>query len=479
MNKKIRSILKDVELEPLQWEKISRIAVIEEKKEALDQELTETKEVRIEELQKEIETIVFSNPLLQIGDALTFVQNYVTSVTTGIGTIVSPATNIARATDAVAQQIIADIGLVQNIVLDSGSRAIASIERTVASATQIAINTKRTVSTIALRTTNTLRTTSIAFIDTVIESVPRLENIGKNIALKIRTQEETVEDLRNTFVHETQQSVSQSFDIMNSSIAAVHDSQQRKKDKRIGAMRNTAQQLEDASIIIGQNIGTATEHSMQIASNTVNAVGSGIHKTTNSIARSSIALQDIMYKTSNSAKENANYIAWQIGEEIMRPSAPAPELPEPKVYRTQVKQENNQFLIATLHMSIFDHIGEPMRNTPVVLFSEPKVSVTNNEGIATFHNVETGKHTLKIQIDDVTIKEQTLIIEPPSGINVEELEGIDIILPVMQILLDDPTHGAAPSTRGWAFIIIIASIIIGNAVMGYFAVFYIWKKRIK
>jgi hypothetical protein len=493
MIKKVREILKDVELEPVELEKLSRIAEIEEKEEALEQELTETKEVRIEELQKEIEEIVYSNPLLQIRNTIKAAQNIVISTSKNGIQYISAIQKIG--TDTVSRAIAAvsrtsdSIEHAATAIVDQSiagmQYAVRNTADSIAYGVRVMITPVQNIG-LALRDTGKYtRDTSIALLYKAMENTPRLENISKNIAhrtsqgtyIALQTVQTTFGNTKDYLAKKTHQSIQQTGNAIDTSIAVLNSYQKKNALKREEMIAMTAQKFKNAGIILGNNIKGATKRSAKIANTTLEVVGDGVHTATNSIARSSIALKDTVHRTSNRAKENAKYIAWQVEQETLKPSAPKPELPEPKVYRTQMERVNGSFFIATLHMSIFDDIGNPMRNTPVVLFSEPKVSVTDNEGTATFHNVKTGKHTLKIQIDDVTIKEQTITIEPPSGITLEELEDIDVILPVMHILIDEPSHGAAPSARGWAFIALIASIILGNAAMGYYAIFNIWKKR--
>lgn len=50
----------------------------------------------------------------------------------------------------------------------------------------------------------------------------------------------------------------------------------------------------------------------------------------------------------------------------------------------------------TVKLKVFDDRGEPLVGVKVTLFSEPKVSFTDKEGVAEFTNVEAGQHKVEI-----------------------------------------------------------------------------------
>lgn len=145
--------------------------------------------------------------------------------------------------------------------------------------------------------------------------------------------------------------------------------------------------------------------------------------------------------------------------------ASAPVLPPKQQYRTHITAEDDHLIIATLHMSIFDSLGLPLSKTPVVLFSDPKIAVTDEEGTATFHDVPVGKHTLEVHVTGKEVESRSIVIEPPSGITAEEQKQIDVVLPVIQVMVSSSTHGAAPATTNamylWSIIGLLTASNVG------------------
>jgi len=136
-------------------------------------------------------------------------------------------------------------------------------------------------------------------------------------------------------------------------------------------------------------------------------------------------------------------------------------------YRSTLTPKNGRFLIASLHLSITDNWNVPFTNTPVVLFSVPKVAVTNEEGIATFHDVETGKHELEIHLPGGFVESRQLIVEPPSGLQPDEVEdAVDVVLPVIQVKVQEKLHGSA-GTPAWLVSVIVAVsfLALSNSVL--------------
>ncbi len=173
--------------------------------------------------------------------------------------------------------------------------------------------------------------------------------------------------------------------------------------------------------------------------------------------------------------------ARQLAREL-RPTRTVPEdtrhaaAPEERTYRTALKPDNNRLLLASLHLRITDTWNLPVTNTPVVLFSTPKISVTDDEGIATFRDVETGEHTLEVHLPGGAIETRQLIVEPPSGISPSELDQpLDVVLPVIQVRVAEPLHGSA-STPPWLIPVIVLIALMGLSNMVLLAL-YIMKRR--
>lgn len=121
--------------------------------------------------------------------------------------------------------------------------------------------------------------------------------------------------------------------------------------------------------------------------------------------------------------------------ETVSPSGQEVVLPPPVRYRTSLrKAQDGRILISALSVSVLNSLGVPYANTPVVLFSEPKVATTNEGGIATFHDVEIGEHTLEVHVAEGKVERRSLTIEPPAAALVP-LESMDVVLPVAQVLV--------------------------------------------
>jgi hypothetical protein len=150
----------------------------------------------------------------------------------------------------------------------------------------------------------------------------------------------------------------------------------------------------------------------------------------------------------------------------------APE-PSERKYRTALTKQNGKLLIASLNLSVMDSLGNPYRQTPVVLFSTPKIATTDDEGIATFHEVETGKHRIEIHVKEGQIETKEIILEPPSGLTVEEQQRLDVLLPVVNVVVNEPLRSSALDLSGIPlFAWILISLAIGlNALLG-FALYY-------
>jgi len=256
--------------------------------------------------------------------------------------------------------------------------------------------------------------------------------------------------------------------------------------------------------LAGKNVAVAGRNSVQL---TMTAAHRGVAVGVHSVVFSYVAVTDGITSLVESGKDTVGLIAWKVGttdrvetprrgvstEEIaedsvagIRGSTPlttgesrlrAPEIAQhpsaPQKYRTALYKQNGQLLIASLHLSIFDALGEPSAHTPVTLFSVPKVALTNSDGIATFHDVETGTHQLAIEVAEDVIERRSIVLEPPSGLTIAERQRVDVVLPVVQVVMIEPSHGSAPlrlTPLAWA---IIAALVSGNAVLGVL----MWKRR--
>ncbi|MDD5055254.1 MAG: SdrD B-like domain-containing protein [Candidatus Peribacteraceae bacterium] len=147
--------------------------------------------------------------------------------------------------------------------------------------------------------------------------------------------------------------------------------------------------------------------------------------------------------------------------------AAAPE----QEYRTTLTKKDDVAVIASLHVSVLNSLGVPYATTPVVLFSTPKIAMTDEEGIATFHDVEVGKHRLEIHVEGAQVESTDIIIEPPSGLSIEEKQSVDVLLPVIRVTVEkQQLHGSAPTTIGLMGLGLILSLSAGIGIGVYVGV---------
>jgi len=156
------------------------------------------------------------------------------------------------------------------------------------------------------------------------------------------------------------------------------------------------------------------------------------------------------------------------------------KLAEPQQrYKTSLTEKNGQVTIAALHLSFIDAQGEPYAHTPVVLFSDPKVAVTDEGGIATFHNVPVGEHTLEIQTKSGKTESRLITLEPPSGIALAERTNVSVSLPVSRIIVSEVISPAAPwiGERLLVPLLVIAGIFFGAAMDAWRAAWWAERRR--
>ena len=135
-------------------------------------------------------------------------------------------------------------------------------------------------------------------------------------------------------------------------------------------------------------------------------------------------------------------LAWQKSIQTLtarKPAAPHATVAVNEKYKTSIYKQGDKTIIASLNLSVLSSLGVPYATTPVVLFSDPKIAVTNEQGVATFHEVETGKHRLEIHVEGEKVETRDIILEPPSGLTLEERQRVDVVLPVVQVLVEKPS----------------------------------------
>ncbi len=214
----------------------------------------------------------------------------------------------------------------------------------------------------------------------------------------------------------------------------------------------------------------------KIAHTVTNQIESASDDTINSVSVAATNVQQSVHNIHNGVLRTFTNI--RSGSERVLTAAknavPKTEVPEyangpvpvEQRFRTTINGNGSgQNIIASLSLNVFDSFGFPQSNTPVVLFSTPKIAITNSGGIATFHNVETGTHHLEIHVSGGTVEKRDLILEPPSELSGVEKKQLDVVLPVIQVMVSEPTHAAAGGTGMpayvWAILILFACSNIG------------------
>ena len=123
-------------------------------------------------------------------------------------------------------------------------------------------------------------------------------------------------------------------------------------------------------------------------------------------------------------------------------------------------------LLAALSVNVVDPSGRPYANTPVVLFSTPKIAMTNTGGIATFHDVETGQHHLEIHPQGGAVETQSIIVEPPSKVPTATTP-VEVQVPIVQVIVANGLNGAAVSIGiPWPVWLMIVVLFGGNGILG-------------
>jgi hypothetical protein len=241
---------------------------------------------------------------------------------------------------------------------------------------------------------------------------------------------------------------------------------------------NTVQVAYMTALSAGDRTLTTIGDTMTIAMNAVETLNQGRDAVNNATGRTAIALVRGVNEAVMRGGENARTITRQIALDIRdaRLHNAAPALPPAPNYKTTVRKEENRILIGSLHVSVLNSFGEPYAKTPVVLFSTPKIAVTNTGGIATFHDVEAGPHTLEIHTSNGEIKKQELIVEPPADLLAEDMTEADVMLPVVRIVIEEKLHGAARPVAGLPLYVwgMIGALTLSN---GIWVMAFVWRRK--
>lgn len=80
-----------------------------------------------------------------------------------------------------------------------------------------------------------------------------------------------------------------------------------------------------------------------------------------------------------------------------------------KIFATEVFRKDDRQYIKEVKFQILGNDDQPLANLPVTLHSEPRIGVTNEEGIVTFSDVPTGEHRLIFAYAGESIEKGVLI----------------------------------------------------------------------
>ncbi len=140
----------------------------------------------------------------------------------------------------------------------------------------------------------------------------------------------------------------------------------------------------------------------------------------------------------------------------------------PLEYKTKLRKEGKTEVIAALHLNITNILGDPYARASVVLFSNPKVAVSNDNGLVTFHGVEVGRHRIEIHTGN-NVEARDIVISPPADSDPKDEQAADVVLPVVQVVITEAQHGAAPDRATFPP---LALLLIGMLTLGNLYTFY-------
>ncbi len=107
----------------------------------------------------------------------------------------------------------------------------------------------------------------------------------------------------------------------------------------------------------------------------------------------------------------------------------------PPLYESKLRPNGSVSELAVFHLRFVSAYGTPLAHVPVLLFSVPKFTTTDNEGIATFFDVPAGIHRIEAHLDDGRIETRMVTIRPPT--NVRLTEPVDTVLPLADVVIPE------------------------------------------
>jgi len=122
------------------------------------------------------------------------------------------------------------------------------------------------------------------------------------------------------------------------------------------------------------------------------------------------------------------------------------EQSESTLYATRLSlgEDPKTYVVEELRIALRGPGGIPLANAPATLFSTPKKTISDAEGIAEFQNVETGEHELEVRVNDSFIIHRKVTLDAPDGLTIDPNVPVDVLLPIVNVVVEDIGHGAAP-----------------------------------
>jgi len=227
-------------------------------------------------------------------------------------------------------------------------------------------------------------------------------------------------------------------------------------------------------VYTAKQLADATKLSIKASENTLLA-----------IAETSVAVSDTVFDVAQTGVEsigfyvdrtvqNTNLIAWKAREYFRDHSQ---KIPEPREYKTQLVRKEDTMVLSALSINIYTDMGYPYRKTPVVLFSTPKIAVTNYNGEVVFHDVEVGAHVLEIHKTNGSIEKKNFIVEPLADLHHSATDVIDVMLPSVQVIVEDPLFDGGSGGRGVPFMVWVIALLL--AAINIEWLWMMWKRKWK
>jgi len=95
-------------------------------------------------------------------------------------------------------------------------------------------------------------------------------------------------------------------------------------------------------------------------------------------------------------------------------------------FTSKIQKTNDQIILAEAKFKIVDKNDQPIPNLPVTLHSDPKDSITDENGIATFKDVPTGNHTLTFAYNNDNFEKRVAISDPKTNTDTVKAEIVTV-----------------------------------------------------